>query len=53
MKVIVALLLLFASLLWAATAVMQAIMGHWLYMAMAFVMAAVMAALSGITASAP
>lgn len=52
MKVITALLLFFASLLFAVTALMQAVMEHWIYAIAAIVAATLLAVLSGKVASA-
>lgn len=52
MKIAIVLLLFLSSLLFAATAVMQAIMGHLFYMGVAIVMSAILSALSGMTARA-
>jgi hypothetical protein len=52
MKTVIVLLLFLASILFAAAAFMQAIMGHLLYTVALVAMALAMAALSGITARA-
>lgn len=51
MKTIAALLLFFSCLLFVAAALVQAIMGHWLYATVIYTMAIVLAILSGKIAS--